>query len=62
MGNDLTTETESDRWDIAVNALLGPADFAFQPGITVRAPFFFVLRFATTINYGNRNRIVGLIQ
>ena len=62
MGDDLTTQTESNGWDIAVNALLGPADFTFQPGVTVGVPVFFVLRFATTIDYGDRNRVVGLIQ
>ena len=62
MGNDLTTQTKSDCWNIAGNALLSPADFAFQPGITVRVPVYFVFRFASTIDYGNRNRVVGFIQ
>ena len=62
MGNDLTPQAEPDRWDIAVNALLGPTDFTFQPGITVGVPVFFILRFATTIDYSDGNRVVGLIR
>ena len=62
MGNNLATQAEPNRWDIAVNALFSPADFTFQPGIMARVPVFFVLRFATTIDYGDRYRAIRLIQ
>ena len=55
-------KTKSDRWNIAGDALLSPANLVFQPRITVRVPVFFVLGFTATIDYGNRNRIVRLIR